>query len=155
MISLEKREEVLILISYFLVPFEFSCVLRCFSSVQLLCNPTDCSPPDASVQGLSGQEHWSGLPCPPPGDVPDPGMDPCLLSLLHWWAGYSPPAGKPLFIAFVNINLGNVIIGNFVSFLLSFVIPLLSKIIISHTHAHTPTPKRPDIWDCQWNAMQL
>ena len=19
------------------------------------------------------QEHWSGLPCPPPGDLPDPG----------------------------------------------------------------------------------
>ena len=79
MISLEKREEVLILISYFLVPFEFSCVLSCFSSVQLLCNPTDCSPPDASVQGLSGQEHWSGLPCPPPGDLPDPGVDPTSL----------------------------------------------------------------------------
>ena len=23
--------------------------------------------------GLSRQEHWSGLPCPPPGDLPDPG----------------------------------------------------------------------------------
>jgi len=20
------------------------------------------------------QEHWSGLPCPPPGDLPDPGI---------------------------------------------------------------------------------
>ena len=24
--------------------------------------------------GLSRQEHWSGLPCPPPGDLPDPGI---------------------------------------------------------------------------------
>ena len=23
--------------------------------------------------------HWSGLPCPPPGDPPDPGMDPTSL----------------------------------------------------------------------------
>ena len=26
--------------------------------------------------GLSRQEYWSGLPCPPPGDLPDPGNDP-------------------------------------------------------------------------------
>ena len=24
--------------------------------------------------GLSRQEYWSGLPCPPPGDLPDPGI---------------------------------------------------------------------------------
>ena len=23
---------------------------------------------------FSRQEHWSGLPCPPPGDFPDPGL---------------------------------------------------------------------------------
>ena len=26
--------------------------------------------------GFSRQEHWSGLPCPPPGDLPDPEMEP-------------------------------------------------------------------------------
>ena len=26
--------------------------------------------------GFSRQEHWSGLPCPPRGDLPNPGMDP-------------------------------------------------------------------------------
>ena len=25
--------------------------------------------------GLSRQEYWSGLPCPPPGDLPDPGIE--------------------------------------------------------------------------------
>ena len=30
--------------------------------------------------GLSTQECWSGLPCPPPGDLPDPGME--LVSLM-------------------------------------------------------------------------
>ena len=24
--------------------------------------------------GFSRQEHWSGFPCPPPGDLPDPGI---------------------------------------------------------------------------------
>ena len=27
---------------------------------------------------LSRQEYWSGLPFPPPGDLPDPGIDLCL-----------------------------------------------------------------------------
>ena len=26
--------------------------------------------------GFSRQEYWSGLPCPPPGDFPDPGIEP-------------------------------------------------------------------------------
>ena len=26
--------------------------------------------------GFSRQEYWSGLPCPPPGDLSDPGMKP-------------------------------------------------------------------------------
>ena len=26
--------------------------------------------------GFSRQENWSGSPCPPPGDLPDPGMEP-------------------------------------------------------------------------------
>ena len=29
--------------------------------------------------GFSGQEYWSGLPCPPPGDLPDPGIEPKFL----------------------------------------------------------------------------
>ena len=26
--------------------------------------------------GFSGQEYWSGLPCPTPGDLPNPGIKP-------------------------------------------------------------------------------
>ena len=29
--------------------------------------------------GFSRQEYWSGLPCPPPGDLPDPGIEPASL----------------------------------------------------------------------------
>ena len=29
--------------------------------------------------GFSGQEYWSGLPCPPPEDLPDPGIEPKFL----------------------------------------------------------------------------
>ena len=26
--------------------------------------------------GFSGHEYWSGLPCPPPRELPDPGIEP-------------------------------------------------------------------------------
>ena len=29
--------------------------------------------------GFSRQEYWSGLPCPPPGDLPNPGIEPASL----------------------------------------------------------------------------
>ena len=46
---------------------------------------------------FSRQEYWSGLSCPPPGDLPDPGIELHLLCLLHWQAGSLPlaPTGRP------------------------------------------------------------
>ena len=31
--------------------------------------------------GFSRQESWRGLPCPPPGDLPNPGLEPASLAL--------------------------------------------------------------------------
>ena len=74
----------------------------CAKSIQsylTLCDPVDCSLPASFVHEFSKQEHWSGLPFPPPGDLPDPrvGLNSCLLHLLHWQAGSLPlaPPGKP------------------------------------------------------------
>ena len=30
--------------------------------------------------GFSGPGYWSGLPSPPPGDLPDPGIEPSSLA---------------------------------------------------------------------------
>ena len=30
--------------------------------------------------GFSRQEYWNGLPCPPPGDLPNPGMESMYLT---------------------------------------------------------------------------
>ena len=32
--------------------------------------------------GFSRQEYWSGLPCPPSGNLPDPGVEPAFLMSL-------------------------------------------------------------------------
>ena len=37
---------------------------------------TPCYPLDSSVCEISQQEYWNRLPCPPPGDLPDPGIEP-------------------------------------------------------------------------------
>ena len=41
-----------------------------------LCDPMECSPPGSLLMGLSRQEYWSGLSFPPPGNLPDPGIEP-------------------------------------------------------------------------------
>ena len=48
---------------------------KLLQSCLTLCDPVDCSLEGSSVQRLSRQEYWSGLPCPPPGDLPHPRMD--------------------------------------------------------------------------------
>ena len=40
-----------------------------------LCNPMDSSPPDSSVHGILRAKYLSGLPCPPPGELPNPGIE--------------------------------------------------------------------------------
>ena len=57
--------------------------------------PMDYSPPGSSVHGgFSRQEYWSGLPCPPPGDLPNPGIRPGSPTLQVDSLPSEPP-GKP------------------------------------------------------------
>ena len=45
-----------------------------------LCYPINYVAHQAPLSmGFSRQEYWSGLPCPPPGDLPDPGIKPTIL----------------------------------------------------------------------------
>ena len=50
-----------------------------------LCNPMDyiaCKTPLS--MGFSRQEYWSGLPCPPPGDLPDQGIELASHTFVLW-----------------------------------------------------------------------
>ena len=48
--------------------------------------------------GFSRQEYWSGLPCPPPGELPDPGIEPTTLTSLALAGKFftTTPPGKPV-----------------------------------------------------------
>ena len=48
------------------------CVSSHFNGVQLCVTLGTAAP---LAMGFSRQEYWSGLPCPPPGDLPDPGIE--------------------------------------------------------------------------------
>ena len=37
---------------------------------------------------FSRQEYWSGLPCPPQGDLPNPGIEPVSLTSLALAGGF-------------------------------------------------------------------
>ena len=47
-----------------------------FSYIQLFLTPWTIVHQALLSMGLSGQEYWSGLPFPPPGNLPDPGVEP-------------------------------------------------------------------------------
>ena len=50
--------------------------MKSLSRVQL-CDPMDYSPHQAPLSmGFSRQDYWRGLPFPPSGDLPDPGIEP-------------------------------------------------------------------------------
>ena len=56
-----------------------ACMLSGFCTVRLSETPWTVAPQAPLAMGFSGQEYWSGLPCPPPGDLPDPGVEPAFL----------------------------------------------------------------------------
>ena len=51
-------------------------MFSCFSCVQLFANPWTVAHQAPLSTGFSRKECWSGLPCPPPGDLPDLGIEP-------------------------------------------------------------------------------
>ena len=65
--------------------YNFACL--CAKSLRMyltLCKPMDCILQTPLSTEFSKQVYWSGLPCPPPGDLSDPGTEPMpLTSNLH------------------------------------------------------------------------
>ena len=52
------------------------CVLSRFSHVQLFATVLIVACQAPMSLGFSRQEYWNGLPCPPPRNLPDPGIEP-------------------------------------------------------------------------------
>ena len=50
------------------------------SRVHLFATPWTVAQQASLSMGFSRQQYWSGLPCPLPGDLPDPGIKPTTLT---------------------------------------------------------------------------
>ena len=82
-------------------------------SCPTVCDPMDYSPPvHGGIHvilcpwGFSRQEYWSGLPCPPPGDLPNPGIEP-RSPALQADSLPSEPHGKSQNVGISQINKFN------------------------------------------------
>ena len=75
--------------------YEILRTVRVCSVAQLcppLCDSVDCSLRGSSVHGISRQEYWSRLSCPPPGDLSDLGIEFTSLALTGGFFTTEPPA---------------------------------------------------------------
>ena len=72
-------------------------MLSCFSRVQLFATLWSVARQAPLSMGCSRQEYWSGLPCLPPGDLPDPGIEAMSLTFLALASGFftTSSPGKP------------------------------------------------------------
>ena len=73
------------------------CVLSRFSHVRFFATLWTIARQAPLSTGFSRQEYWGGLPCPPPGDLPDPGVKPMSPKSPALAGGFFPiqPPGKP------------------------------------------------------------
>ena len=65
-----------------------SAVLSHFSGVQLFAILWTVAHQAPLSMGFSRQEYWSGLPCPPSGDPPNPGIEPTSLTFAALAVGF-------------------------------------------------------------------
>ena len=80
------------------------CALSHFSRILLFATPWTVAPQAPLTplsMGFSRQEYWSGLPCPLPGDLPNPGIEPTSPALKadslpssHWGSPNTPTMAK-------------------------------------------------------------
>ena len=61
---------------------------KLLQSCLTLCDPMDCSPPGSSVHGILQTKIIEWVVCPPPGNLPNPGIVPASLmspALAGWF----------------------------------------------------------------------
>ena len=85
------------------IPFyEYSVeIVLVAQSCPALCNPMTVAQRAPLSIEFSRQKYWSGLTCPPPGDLPDPGIEP---RSPPWQTDYLPsePLGKPMLLLLLS-----------------------------------------------------
>ena len=94
-----------------------ACVLSRFSCVQLFVTPWTVALQVPLSMGFFRQEYWSGLPCPPLGNLPNPGIVPTSpvapalqavsLPLSHWGSLTASDVGLKWLYPFIPISISH------------------------------------------------
>ena len=74
---------------------------KSFSHVQLFATPWTVAHQAPLSLEFSRQEYWSGLPCPAPGDLPNPGVEPRSLAC-QWILSCLSHQGSPRILEWVS-----------------------------------------------------
>ena len=102
-------------ISYLYLYGPYICwVLSCFSYVWLFATPQTIAHQAPLPMEFSRQEYWNGKPCPPPGNIPDPGTEPAFPALK---ADYRWATGETIYMVYIHT--------------------CIYIYIYTHTHTHT------------------
>ena len=127
--------------------------------------PMDYSLPGPLFMGISRQEYWSGLPCSPPGDLPNSGTEP-RSSALRADSLSSAPTGKPRILEWVTYPFSrgtsqhrdqiwvSCIAGGFLtSWATQEAVSHNSMCTHTHTHTYTHTHTHTIFYRFQWKIF--
>ena len=91
---------------------------KLLQSVPLFVTPWTVARQAPLSMGLSTQEYQNGLPCPPPGDLPDPGMEHAFFFFLMspafagrlfttsaTWETSLPELNRPLLLCLLSVSV--------------------------------------------------
>ena len=110
----------------------FLCIVQLLSHVQLFATPWTIAHQAPLSVGFLRHEYWSGLTLPPPGDLPDPGIERRSPALAGRFFPTEPP-GKPMFLyAFSKYYMSSLS-----SRMTSMVIQILSLQNLGYSMCHT------------------
>ena len=117
------------------------CALSRFSHVRLFETLWTVAHQAPLSMGFSRQEYWSGLPCPPPGDLPDPRTEP--RSLL------SPELAGRFFSTSTTLAVFIILFSSVKSSISFF-----SVMVLLHNSLHSLNSISVLSWDLSWYLVQ-
>ena len=127
---------------------------KLLQSCLTLCNPLDYSPPGSSVHRIIQARILEWVAVPPPGDLPDPGIEPVSLmfpALAVWFFTTSATWEALKYNVYTLFtNLGLVYLTAFLIALFGFLLGIekpdkskeVHSVLSSYPHS-TPTPAKP------------
>ena len=124
------------------------CPLSHFSSVRFFATLWTVARQGPLSMGFSRQECCSGLPCPPPGDLPDPGIEPVSPASPAFAGGFftTELPGKPLLIVILCLFFYWLSVFFFLNYRHSFLYVLpVSSYTAPFTSGSKEEPKKEDL----------